>query len=179
MKKFNPLKQIIVLLSLLVVALCFVYYFCFVDIQNKNINASELQNKMEAAAKRDDYLMSVRQAVQNSNNDIEKVNDSILGKGDDADFIDLLENTARFDGLEISIDSLNIDDTFLNSADLTTLDVDATVDGGWSDMYVFLNQVESLPFVSRVEKFGLISSSDGTSAGKWSGILEVRVLEYK
>jgi hypothetical protein len=183
MQKLKISKIIIVplLLLFLILTLFAVYYFCFVDIQNKNKNISKLENDMAVSTKRTEYLLSVERSVQSAGNDIEKVNSSVLAKDGEVGLIDLLENTAGQNGLQISIDSLSVDNSYtaMGKTNLTTLDVKATVSGNWSGVYTFLSELESLPFISRIDKFALTSLSDGVSAGKWSGIFEIHILKYK
>jgi hypothetical protein len=187
MKNNKLYKITLSFLVLFVVILCCSYYFVFSDIKNKNSHASELQNNIDLQIRRDQYIMSVDKVVKSANNDIGRVDGSILKNGDEVGFIELLEGLAKKNSLDISIDHLDLDNiSSLADTDMTSLDIKAQTKGDWAGTYSFMNELESLPFVSRVDKFALMSVSDGpvdskksSFNGQWQIIFEIHVLKQK
>lgn len=188
MKQHQSLKKILATLILIILALCFFYYLLFKDIKLRNKHTSELQNNIELQIRRDKYMSSVELAVQNDRANIEKISNSIIGQDDDVTFIELLENTAKNNGLDIVINTLVIEDnSSFSTTDMTTLKIRAKTNGPWSGTYLFLNELELLPFNIRVEKLSLTNGSSNTaefkntatSSAPWQSDFEIRVLKYK
>ena len=138
--------------------------------------------------KQNQYSVSLQESLQNSKPEMEKVNNSILSKDGDVGFIEKLETVAKSNGLDVVINSLSVEDIpGVNSNNLTSLKIRATVEGGWAGSVSFLTKLESLPFILRVEKFNLanfptnsislVPSKD--PAQNWQSVFEIRVLKYK
>ena len=190
MKKYQLLKKIIWLPLIFIVGIFVLYYYLYQDIEIKNQNILNLQNKIKIQSESEQYLKSVGNVVQNSQVSINEVNNSILDKDGDVIFIENLEKISKENGLEITINSIVIDNlSGLSKANMTTLSISATIKGSWAGNYIFLKELESIPFVLRVEKFDLVSTSNSgfdpiskkmiiTNRG-WQSTFEIHVLKNK
>jgi mannitol-specific phosphotransferase system IIBC component len=188
MKKIQSLKGILGLLSVIVVLFLIAIFMLFQNIKNQMEDASNLQNKIDVATRQNQYTISLQKSLQNSKADIDKVNSSILSSDGNVSFIEKFETLAKNNGLNVSIDSLSVEDIpNINSDNLTSLVVRASAEGSWTGTIVFLTSLESFPFAMRVEKFDLLNSSDNpvglppptSFKQNWLSTFEIRVLEYK
>jgi Tfp pilus assembly protein PilO len=188
MKKITSHKVILVLLALSVILLFGVIFMLFQNIKNQSENTSSLQNEIDLGTKQNQYTIFLQKSLQDSKSDIDKVDGSILSSDGNVGFIEKIETLAKDNSLNISIDSLSVEDIpTIDSNSLTSLKIRASAQGSWPDMVVFLTKLESMPFVMRVEKFDLLNSSDNpiglppptSSKQNWLSTFEIRILEYK
>jgi Tfp pilus assembly protein PilO len=188
MKKLFSIKGILCLLILLTILLFVAIFALFQNIKNEDENASQTQNEINLSEKQNQYSVSLRESLQNSNSNIAKVSGSILSSDGDVAFIEQLENVAKENGVSITIDSLSVENIpNITSNNLTSFKIRAEAEGDWNGMMAFLTKLESLPYVARVEKLDLANSSDNplsqttpaTSAQSWQSVFEIRVLQYK
>ena len=189
MQGSKSLKTILVLLSLAVLAMFVVYYFAYQDIKSKNENISNLTSDLLQESNKQDYLISTQKAMQSISPDLALVNNSIISKDGDVDFIGNLESIARGDGLTIEISSLVFDNNPVVPSDLTgILKIDAKVNGSWLATYTFLSQMESSPFKIKIDRFNFVNTTDPTlseskraalSGSAWQSDFEIDVLKYK
>ena len=180
MKNQDHFKKILIVLSLCVFGLFVVIYFVFADIKQKNENISTLENDLSLKTKQQQYLVSMQRTVKNADSDISRINNSIIGAGEDVQFIESLESIAKNNGLTINIDSLVFEDSTLpKSSSMTTLKVRAKTSGGWLGTYKFLGQIESMPLKIKINNFGFTNTVDETNAKVWQSIFEISILKYK
>lgn len=180
------LKKILVLCVVIFVALSTLIIFVFLDIKHKNENIFALESELDNKSEKNDYLLSIQKVVQNSDDSINKINNSILASDGDVTVIEKIENLAKNRGMDIEIESLSID-AIPSSKDknIVSLDIKAKTTGTWVNTYDFLSEIEALPYVVRVEKIVLNSSNDNaqskllSSYPKWQSIFEIRLLKYK
>jgi hypothetical protein len=135
------------------------------------------------------YMISLERTIQNADPDIIRINNSIIAKDGDVEFIETLEQMAKTNGLSVSIDSLTLENNpILAGSNVTILRIKAKTQGSWLGTYTFLSELESLPLKIKVDKFGFANggSDTQTPSGKsakatvvWQSIFEIVVLKYK
>lgn len=188
MNQGRPFKKIIVVLSMFSVLLFVAMYFVYAEIRSKNEKVSTVEQDLSQKNTRYDYLLSMQKLVKDSEADIKKIDDSVVAKSGDVAFIEQIESLAKNHNLNISIESLNLtSDPKLENTSIATFKIKASVDGLWSDIYMFTSEIESLPIKVKINKFSLKNKdeipSDRTKAvglGKsWRSSFEISVLEYK
>lgn len=188
MEQGKLFKKIIIVLSLSVIILFGAIYFVYAEIRSKNQKIFSFEQELQMKNNKYDYLVSMQKLVENIEPDIQKINNSIVSKSGDVGFIENLEAMARSHDLDIKIDSLNlVSDPKAPQSTLNTLKIKAKADGSWSNVYIFLSELESSPFKIKIDKFAIISGEelvlDSTKAGspskKWQTSFEISVLEYK
>jgi Tfp pilus assembly protein PilO len=183
------IKKIIILLILIEILICVMYYFGFVNLKKKNENISVLRNNLSSQIEKQQYMFSTQKMMKNTDSDITRVNNSLIQKDEDIKFIENIEGIARGNGLIIKIDNLAFeDDPSFSSNGLTILRIKASMSGNWAGMYSFLSQIETLPSKIRIDKFALTNNAGqiSTDAEKptapgndWQGVFEISVLKYK
>ncbi len=184
----SRLFKIIVFLSLSSLFLFGVMYFAYSDIRSKNERISTIEQELLFQNNQYDYLLSMRKLVENLEPKISKIDNSIISKNGDVNFIENLEKLARDHNLKIEIDSLTLaSDPKEASSPVTTLKIRAKVEGSWKDSYLFISEIESISFKIKINKLSLVgteqtlSSSGKPSAlnNKWQTTLDINVLKYK
>lgn len=134
---------------------------------------------------RQDYLFSAQKIIENLSSDIEHINDSIVSSDGEVEFIENLEEVAKESGLSIEINSILLEtNPKLASSSVSILRVRAKTRGSWSNSYLFLSRLESLPYKVKINKFGLVNSSEvisgsSRSSSIWQSSFEIDVLKYK
>ena len=104
--------------------------------------------------------------------------------------IEEMARGAKDNGIQITIDSIAIDNILpLVKTNMTTLDIRAKTKGNWANTYIFLKELESLPFLVRLDKFALITTSDdivstnpknvNNQGQDWQSVFEIHVLKNK
>ena len=173
----------------MVLGICIFYYFLYNDIKDKNQNISMLENGLSSQVNKQQLTNSMQSILKNSDADIAKVNSSMVASDGDVAFIENLESIAQNNNLKVGIESLVFqDDPSLGSSTLTFFNVRGKIIGGWTGTYLFLSQLESLPFKIKINRFAFTNSSDtgsvdgkktGTTGNSWESVFEISVLKYK
>jgi len=188
MNRKQTLKRILIFLGICIAILAAISYFAFISIKHTNENISALTAKLVTEKNQQEYLTSTQKIVEQRTQDLAKINDSIVASDGDVQFIENLESLARGDHLNVSIDSLTVEDsTNLSKAGMTTLNVKVKVDGSFSDLFTFLSQIESSPFKIKVDGFSLVVNGEGVIPDKktgvqkvpWEMIIGIHILKYR
>jgi Tfp pilus assembly protein PilO len=183
----SALKKILILVTLISVGFCGIYYVMFAFIKNKNEEVATLQHQLTDQTRLQGYMASIGKTITVSSSDIEYLNNSIVSQDGDVSFIEDLEKMGHSHDLDISINSLSLDeDTVLVSKGLVALKIKLRTVGTWANSYMFLSQLESLPTIIRFDSYAISRSSDGGDPKKktpgstlWQATYEIRVLKYK
>lgn len=184
----SKLYKIIGVLSLTSVLLFVVIYFAYDDIKSKNEKVSAVEHELLFQNSQYDYLISMQKMVDGLGPDIYKIDNSIVPKNGDVDFIEDLEKLAKDRKLKIEIESLTIStDPKESSGEVVTLKVRAKVEGPWKDSYLFISEVESFPFKVKINKLSIVGTEEVVSGtgklntinSKWQTTFEINVLKYK
>lgn len=188
MNNLGKLKKISAILSLLVILGFLGTYLLFRDIKSKNYNISKTSEEVSFQFDKQEYLTKTERLIEGLSTDLVKIDSQIVSKDGDVLFIEGLEEMASLNGLDITIDSLEIqDDKNIDSPDITTLKIKAKTKGRWSSTYKFLNQLESMPYKLSVNNFSLANTTDIPVSGQrpttpgpnWQSSFEIQVLKYK
>jgi len=180
-------KKILVVLDLCVIGLFVFHYFMLIDIKNKNEKLSVFLSDLSLQENIDDYTKTTNKIIENLSSDMDSVNNYIISNSGDVEFIESLESMADSNGLTIKISTLGFEeDVKLKPSNITILKMKADIEGSWKGMYMFLEQLESLPFKTKISQFNFTNSSGsfGSDVNKsnirqWRGSFEIRVLKYK
>ncbi len=176
------------LLVLMMFSLVFwgAHYFLYNDIKNKNVQILTLDNQLKTLNTEQEYISTTERMLESRKSDIDRIENSIIVAGGDVNFIEMLELVARNNGLTLDIESLVATDADKSSANLVTaLKVKAKTSGSWSGSYLFLSELESLPYKIKVTNFSIISNTPEVvdvlkkEANSWQTIFEITVLKYK
>lgn len=184
----SKLYKIIVGLSIVGIVLLGMLYFVYSEIKSKNQKISIIEQELLSKKNKYDHLVSMQKLVKDIEPDVKKIEESIIPKSGDVDFIESIEALARSNDLSIQIETLNlVSDPKVASSTVSTLKIKAKTDGTWLNTYVFLSEIESSQIKLKINKLALTSSEDlvlsgttlGTQGKKWQANFEISLLEYK
>lgn len=185
----KPLKRMLIMLITLVMVTFLAYYFVYDDVKYRNENYQTILHDLSLKNSKQDYLISTQKTLDLMDIDIGKINDSIIPKESEVEFIEGLESLADELGLTIEISSLLYDNSIKSaSSTINILKIRAKTTGSWQGNYVFLSRLEALPYKIKINRYSLtnVSSDTISSTGKkistrkvWEGAFEVDVLKYK
>lgn len=188
MNNIRKLKKISAILFSLVLVGATGFYLLFRDVRIKNENIYKISQEISFQSDKQDYLTKTEKLIEDIGSDLEKINSQIISKDGDVAFIERLEKMARDNGLEISIDSLDIqDEKNIESEEITTLKIRAKTKGRWDGTYKFLSQMEVMPYKLSINDFSFINTTDIPASGSrpvnpsanWQSSFEIQVLKYK
>ena len=179
----------ILILGLCVIGFYGIYYALFMDIKNKNEHISVLENELSSGNSKQQLAISMQQMIKNSDSDITRINDTIVGNDGDVLFIENLESLAKLNNLSISIDSLAFQNhPLLSSSTITFFNIKGKIVGRWLGTYLFLAQLESLPLKVKINDFAFANTTEGseldtkkfgTQGNTWQSVFDISVLKYK
>ncbi len=185
----QKLKQYFVLLGILIILLSAAIYFVWTDLKNKNEIIAEINNDLSTQSSKQLFLASMEQQVKTREDDLDKVNGSIIGTDKDVDFIENLESLAKSNNLKVSIDSLALqDDSSLTTSKVSFFNIRAKTTGDWTGTYIFLSELESLPLKVKINKINLVNTTNevngevrkvGSVGNTWELDFDMTVLKMK
>jgi len=184
----SKLFKIIGVLSATSVLLFVAIYFAYSDIRSKNERVFTMEQELLFQNSQYEYLLSMQKVVDGLGPEIYKIDNSIVPKNGDVDFIEDLEKLAKDRNLKIEIESLTLTaDPKETSGQVTNLKVRAKVEGPWKDSYLFVSEMEAFPFKVKINKLSIIGTEEVVSGAgkssilnsKWQTTFEINVLKYK
>lgn len=183
----QTLKKILLVIGILILIIFVSYYFIYKEIRFKDETYQTLLRDLSFQDAKEEYLISTEKTVDSLISDISRVNDAIVSKDGEVEFIETLESIAKESGLSIEIDSLVFsNDETIVSESVGVLKVKAKTKGSWVGSYIFLSRLESLPLKLKINSFGLSNSLSENVVGKkiirssvWQSVFEISVLKYK
>jgi hypothetical protein len=188
MYKNNSLKKTLIVLSFTALLILVGYYFMFRDIKQKNQHTFSLRNELTHESSKEEYVASTKKTLEDLAPELTKVNNSIVATGGDVEFIEGLENLAHENGIDLTIDSLSLeDDVKFITTGVNILNIKAETSGGWKGTYKLMSQLESLPFKIRIKSFTIKSTGSNPNVdikktpleNIWQTNFEISVLKYK
>ena len=179
--KIQQFKKILAVLALVIAGLFAVSYFLIFQIKFKNNNISNYLNELSFQTERQQNVISLKKMLNKNSLDIVHINNSIVGNDGDVQFIESIEALAHENGLNININSLSFENSpaTLNSQ-MMIFKIKGQTYGSWSGNYIFLEELEAMPFKIKIDKFSMdIGIDPGLKTTSWQSNFEIRVLKYK
>jgi hypothetical protein len=191
--KTRTTKQLIALLSTIVVVLVALHAVAFYFIRSAGVNVSTLE--------RDGRVLDAQVAEfsKYSNDDLRKLATSIMAKIISRDgivpFIENIERTARGLGMEINIRSVNVVPRADDPADpIVFVRLELETRGSWKNSMRFVSFLEYLPYKVELKKVSFdgtsglapvaetgakVPVSAGSAGTVWRGQIELTALKFK
>lgn len=185
MNKTSYFKKIAIILIFINFWLLAFQYFLFYEIRKKSLNISGIKNNLDVEEKIKGYLISTQNTLDAISNDLENIDNSVIAKDGDVQFIERIEDIAKANGLELKMENLSFEpNNFLDKSEFVALRVKANTTGSWRGTYNFAISLESLSYRTKINKFSMIGtpviSQDGKKRGvMWKTNFEMTVLKYK
>lgn len=107
-----------------------------------------------------------------------KLRSLVIGKDGVADFLELIEETARRGGLQPTTRSVRVEPLDA-STKFEALSLTLEVTGAYANVKAFLPLLESLPYQSEIRSVALDRAAENDKAGIWSGTFIMRISKEK
>ncbi len=124
-----------------------------------------ISTQADSAQARDAKTLSLKSALRESRDSVAVINGRFVTKDGIPAFIDLLEAKGDEVGVQVSLDSINLDQN---------LHIHVVGSGSWKAAVSYVSVLESLPYSIAIDNLAL-SKIDG-SGGRWNIGLDLAVL---
>jgi hypothetical protein len=178
--KISSSKGLPIVFVTLIVVLAAGNYGFFHVIRSSGTEISNLQKEVSS------LQTQVQEFSKYSPDDLKtlarSVTAKIIPRGDFVDFIESVESNARSQGIEISVQSVDVvarsedqnDDKQIMNLRLVTR-------GSWAETMRFINYIEHLPYKIAIKNMNLVKNTadEGAGDGDWRGSFHVTALKFK
>ncbi len=140
------------------------------------------QNEFLAEKKKQEYLLSVQQEMEDQTNDIVRIKESIVDKEQHVDFIKKIEELASTNNVSIVIETLSDESSGTQDDPVFLFSIRGKTTGSWSNTASFIAQLETFPQKIKINELALLRADDGekkTNAPLWNSVFRISVLKYK
>lgn len=188
MYSIKTLKRILIVLIVLILVIFASYYFVYREVRFRDETYQTLLRDLSFQDTKQQYLISTQKTIEGLVLDINHINDSVVSKEGEVEFIETLEAVAKESGLSIELDSLALNnDPNLVPQFVDVLKIKAKTRGSWEGNYLFLSRLEALPLKLKIDNLGLsntladvvLTNKKVVKSSVWQGVFEISVLKYK
>lgn len=165
--KFFKLFVIIAFLSIVL----YLFGICFVF---REINkAYNLYNNTESDFVKTRKFTAIKAIVQNNAVDIESLKNILVKKGDEVEFIKIIENEAKNTNIKFDIQSIDLEPLAENQFK-ENLKIKINFEGSWKNTLLFVDKLQKMPFGSQINRINLDANRN-----VWTGSVEFFVFREK
>ncbi|HVT75168.1 MAG TPA: type 4a pilus biogenesis protein PilO [Candidatus Paceibacterota bacterium] len=154
MKLRTPSTALVIISA--AVAVVFLAAWGFVAYKSYGMKAdiASISANATSAAANDAYLISLKDALRDSKDELAEIDRRFITKDGIPAFIDSIEQSAQAYDVKADLSALDIDES--GDASLPRpLTFHMTGSGGWKEVVSFLSAVESMPYALRIEDVSL------------------------
>ncbi len=183
--KIHSTKQILILLSILVIILAGLHYVAFSFIRNSGAAVSALENDVNLL--RSQVLEFSKYSPEDMVVLARSVNAHFVSRTDIVDFIENIESEAKNQKVSVLIRSVDVESRSEDeNEDKEIIRLKFETRGSWADTMRFVNYLEHLPYKVVLHGLGLsLVSEEGPSKEglakipQWRGQIEITALKFK
>ena len=184
----KTLKIIIFLLTLdlIVFGSCF---YLFMSINNMDKEVSLRLNQIESEVKKDESLRSIKNLMNDTKEERERINRLFIQPNGTVDFIETVELLGRTSGVKIEVESVGVSALKNKTASSTTelFNLSFKTEGSWKDTMHLLSLLDNMSYQISFENVNLskISGKSDLEENKkenesyWNGNFNFTVLKIK
>jgi len=160
------------------------YYITTKTLWSKAASVSAYKNEIISANYIKQFAQIMFNSYQNSRDNILLLQTFFIQKEGEVDFIEFIEQSARSQGLEVSISTVSVDSPKnINMYGMEYFILDFTVKGSWSQVFNFSRMLQVLPYAHNLQSVNLIregaNENDISKPGTWKGLYTIKVLKKK
>lgn len=168
----------LVVWGLCLVAISLGSFFLYLII-SRDREANTLALEARELIKKDEQASSVRIALRESSDTLEKIDNVFIREDEISSFIDSLEAIASDYGVNISIGSISVE-AIPNTPSNKQLRIRISSAGSWSELVSFMSHLESLSKAVLVQKFSLNKDVGSTvpkeGTRQWNATFDISAL---
>ncbi len=186
MRRKTKTKQIFETIAVMTIIALVFYVILFIQIKEKNKIVSALTNETESIIKKETKLRSVKKLVRDIERERNIIDSYFITNDNIVDFIEIIENFGKRNGLSIEITSVKVDDinSVLEKKVKTgeLLYVNFKTKGHFGELFQFLSILENLPFKIDLLNIDFKKPSGISGQDKdmnlWSGFFNISVAKF-
>jgi Tfp pilus assembly protein PilO len=184
MDQFKKTKNAIIFMTILVIVAVVAYVMFFVSIKNKNENVSLITNEIDIAVEKEVKLKSVKNLVNDIEEDRLKLDTYFIKDDEVVDFIESVEGMAEDADISAEVTAVDIGDYKNNvnqASDMVErLLLSLKVYGKWNDVFHFISLIEKMPFVVNLSNINIGAVySNNKKTSYWQGTFKMSALKLK
>lgn len=173
----------IIMLSACILILGGAYYVVVKTLWSKAASVATYKNEIVSGEQKKQFASLMLKSFESSQIDISLLQRVFIKRQGEVDFIEYVENTAKEQGVEITMDVSLDSPKNLTTYNMEYLVLNISVKGSWARVWNFSRILEVLPYSINVRSLALLkeggSESDVSSAGSWKGVYNIKVLKKK
>ncbi|HVU06463.1 MAG TPA: hypothetical protein VHE10_01595 [Candidatus Paceibacterota bacterium] len=159
MKLRTPYTAFVTISAILAVAFLAAWIFIAYKSNAMKSDIAAISAQAENAAANDAYLISIKDALRDSKDELATIDGHFITKDGIPAFIDTVEARARSAGIKADLSSLDLDESG-DPALPRPLTFHMGGSGSWNDIVGFLAAVEAMPYALRVDDVALGKGQD-------------------
>lgn len=171
----NKVKNIFIFSIFLVVISITVYLSLFLMIRAENIKISELRSDISTVLGKEKQLKSSQNIVEDTKDIREELDSYFISKDGVVDFLERIEAFGNVANVIVEVKSVEIEP--INKSKIVDyLNVIVSAEGEWSNLFYFLDLIESQPLSISANRMNFEEGKDGSN---WVLSLDFNVLKIK
>lgn len=160
------------------------YYLTTKTLWSKAASVATYKNEIISANYIKQFAQIMFSSYESSRADILLFQSFFIKKEGEVDFIEFIEQAARAQGLDVSIDTVSIDSPKnVNVYNMEYFILNFTVKGSWSQVFNFSRMLQVLPYAHNIQAVNLIheggSENNTSKTSVWKGVYTIKVLKKK
>lgn len=178
----TTLKRIVYVSLVIAFGIVGIFIFVFKQTQGWANEIAVSQNEFLAEKKKQEYLLSVQQEMEDQTNDIVRIKESIIDKEQHVEFIKQIEDLASTHNLSVTIETLSDESSGAEEDPVFLFSIRGKTSGSWSHTVAFIADLEMFPQKIKVTELALLRGDDGekkTATPVWNSVFRISVLKYK
>lgn len=160
------------------------FFALFFFMKNKISETVVKTAEIKTQIKKEESFSFMQKSIEENQANENSITNFIIPANSIADFIKTLDSMVASSSLKSQVGSISYEsESDLSAANAELLDVQISVEGPWSNIYFFLQLLETYPLKIDIKSVSLKQFTDYTVAGKqvpeWSGDIEFTVVKFK
>ena len=175
MKTNLPTKKILGTVIILNVVALTAYFYVFSFIKSKNESTSVSENVLSSQISRESELKLVGASLKRTEKERALIESYFVqeGKGEIADFVEVVESMSRLAGVSMSVSSILLKNQEEDNV-VEELNLGLEVKGSWAKTVYFLEFLEALPYKLSFNRFYIEKIEDSSL---WESTFNISVLK--
>jgi len=188
MKTLTPSKKILSIVILLAVIIVLGGFMFFARIRNINKEIFLLQENINARTENNLRLKSIEKTLEQTKNNIQKIESYFVGVDGTVSFIETLESLGKKNNVNPRVTTVDVsNDAQIKDDYKEFLKLSINTDGTWANTFYFLAALENVPYkisfnnisINKVGSSDDVTDSKIQSSPKWQGSFDIQVLKLK
>lgn len=152
-----------------------VYGGLWYEVYRGEEKVKEVMTQQAKEAEEQKQFIVLEKEYLDSEKDRQMLQNFVVGKEGTTDFLELVENTGRGQGLKVEIKSAQ-NKELKESATFEQLVISLEVSGPYTSLVSFLPLIESLPYQAEIAS---VSLEQVGGEGEWQGLFDLRIVKEK